>query len=303
LQELNPIPTLPEELKQAALDGTLVIFVGNGASRLLDCPSWDGLADSVLRQLAQAEIINYGTIQRLQNLEAKKKISVAVQIASDESYPIDYKTALKADDSKSKIYSHINTIGCAYVTTNYDLLINPSTKSRDKTKIESIQRLYWPEQFLAGKLRESCTVIHLHGCLEDTKSMILTTRQYLEHYEKEFVQDFLEDMFKRHTVLFIGYGLEETEILEYILRRGRVSDESTPRRFMLQGFFSDSQKLYELLHKYYLTSFGVHLRGFLLDRREHLQLEYVMEDWSPQLDVRPPSLLSDIEFIEEVLSE
>ena len=72
--ELHEIPTLPEEIKHSALDGTLVIFVGNGASRLLGCPSWDGLADLVLRQLAQAEIINYGTIQRLQNLEAKKKL-------------------------------------------------------------------------------------------------------------------------------------------------------------------------------------------------------------------------------------
>lgn len=301
--ELYEIPTLPEELKQSALDGNLVIFVGNGVSRLLGCPSWDGLVDSVLGQLAQAEIINYGTIQRLQNLEAKKKLSIAVQIASDEDYVIDYNTALKADDSKSKIYSHINTIGCSYVTTNYDLLIKPVTKSKDETKIESIQRLYWPEQFLAGKLRESCTVIHLHGCLEDTKSMILTTRQYLEHYEKRFVQDFLAEMFGRHTVLFIGYGLEEAEILEHILRRGCVSEESTPRRFMLQGFYYDQQKLYELLHKYYLTSFGVHLKGFLLDRREHHQLEYVMEDWAPKIDVRPPSLLSDIEYIEEVLSE
>jgi len=170
LLELYEIPTLPEELKQSALDGTLVIFVGNGASRLLGCPSWDGLADSVLSQLAQAEIINYGTIQRLQNLEAKKKLSIAIQIASDESYTIDYQTPLKADDSKSKIYYHINAVGCAYVTTNYDLLINPVSRSRDETKLESIQRLYWPEQFLAGKLRESCTVVHLHGCLEDTKS-------------------------------------------------------------------------------------------------------------------------------------
>jgi len=52
LLELKPIPKLPEELKQAALDGTLVIFVGAGASRLLGYPSWDGLADLVLESLS-----------------------------------------------------------------------------------------------------------------------------------------------------------------------------------------------------------------------------------------------------------
>lgn len=60
--ELYEIPTLPEELKQAALDGTLVIFVGAGASRLLDCPSWDGLADLVLESLEKVEIITCGAL-------------------------------------------------------------------------------------------------------------------------------------------------------------------------------------------------------------------------------------------------
>ena len=109
-------------------------------------------------------------------------------------------------------------------------------------------------------------------------------------------------MFKHHIVLFLGYGLEETEILEHVLRKGKARNETTLRRFMLQGFFKDQQKLYEFLHNYYLT-FGVHLRGFSLDKRNHLQLEYVMEEWTPLLDVRPPSLLKEIEYMEEVLNE
>lgn len=302
MQELNPIPPLPEELKQAALDGTLVLFVGAGASRLLGCPSWDGLADLVLESLAKGETITYGDAERLRYLEARKKFSIAHQIASENEQKIDYKRLIKHDESKSKIYSHINAIGCTYVTTNYDLLITPTSKSKDTTKTESLKRIYSPEQFLAGRLREPCTVVHLHGCLLDERKMILTTTQYLEHYENRFVQDFLDDMFKHHTVLFLGYGLEETEILEHVLRKGKARSETTPSRFMLQGFFEDQQKLYEFLHDYYLT-FGVHLRGYSLDKRNHLQLEYVMEEWAPLLDVRPPSLLKEIEYMEEVLNE
>ena len=298
---MKPIPELPEELRQAALDGTLVIFVGAGASRLLDCPSWDGLADLVLESLAKDEIISYGDVERLKPFEARKKLSIAHQIASRNKQKIDYKTLIKDDGSKSKIYSHINAIGCTYVTTNYDLLIKPTFKSKDATKMESFRRIYSPEQFLAA-LREPCTVVHLHGCLMDEQNMIVTTTQYLEHYEKDFVQDFLEDMFKHHTVLFLGYGLEETEILEHVLRKGKIGKEVTARRFMLQGFFEEQKKLHEFLRDYYLD-FGVHLRGFGLDKRNYLQLEYVMEEWTPLLDVRPPSLLKEIEYMEEVLNE
>ena len=48
MANLYEIPTLPDEIKDAALDNRLVLFVGAGASRLLDCPSWEGMADSVL---------------------------------------------------------------------------------------------------------------------------------------------------------------------------------------------------------------------------------------------------------------
>jgi hypothetical protein len=70
LQELNLIPSLPEELKQAAPDGNLILFVGAGASRLLRCPSRNGLADLVLESLARDEIITYGDVERLKHLEA-----------------------------------------------------------------------------------------------------------------------------------------------------------------------------------------------------------------------------------------
>ena len=50
----------------------------------------------------------------------------------------------------------------------------------------------------------------------------MTTPQYLTHYEDNRVQEFLDELFERHTVLFVGYGLEEWEILERILRKGQL---------------------------------------------------------------------------------
>jgi len=45
---IDPIPPLPPGLKEAALRGTLIPFIGAGASRLAGCPNWIEFADRAL---------------------------------------------------------------------------------------------------------------------------------------------------------------------------------------------------------------------------------------------------------------
>jgi hypothetical protein len=134
-------------------------------------------------------------------------------------------------------------------------------------------------------------------------SMIVSTSDYLEHYDAEVVQHFLGELFEKKTVLFLGYGLEEEEILEHILRRGKVgAPDNVRRRFTLQGFFRGQEPLYESLYDYYLKSFGVHLIGFVRDFSDYEQLVPIVKDWSERLNVRPPALAEDLDAIDEVLS-
>jgi hypothetical protein len=53
--DLREVPDLPEEIRQAALDGDLVLFVGAGVSMLVGLPSWDGLAWKALKDLRQSD--------------------------------------------------------------------------------------------------------------------------------------------------------------------------------------------------------------------------------------------------------
>ncbi len=45
--DLREIFDPPEEIVEAGLNGELVLFIGAGASMLLDLPSWSGLAQCV----------------------------------------------------------------------------------------------------------------------------------------------------------------------------------------------------------------------------------------------------------------
>lgn len=306
MDNLYEIPRLPPEVVEAAEDGRLVIFIGAGASRLMGCPSWDGLADGVLRTIAVAEIISYGDLDSLKNLDARKKLSVATNIAEQARFTIDYKKLLGHDESKSSIYRHLNGIGCPVVTTNYDLLAAPLV-TRDKegssTPVRPLRYCH-PHAFLSGRLAHPETVIHLHGCLEDPASMVVTTKDYLSHYDNDFVKVFLAELFKSHTVLFVGYGLEEAEILEYVLRRGNVQGdvqyEKQRKRFLLQGYYTGQSTLIRLMKDYYKDSFGVHLCAFSMDRMDYFQLEKVIEEWSPKIDFKNRPITDEAAFIREI---
>ncbi len=62
---IEPIPPLPPGLKEAALRGTLIPFVGAGASRLAGCPNWVEFADGALRYFVSQGKFSHGQLAQL----------------------------------------------------------------------------------------------------------------------------------------------------------------------------------------------------------------------------------------------
>ncbi len=133
-------------------------------------------------------------------------------------------------------------LGNIFVTTNYDRwlderiaeptatatpLDSPSTPS-PAAPMRSIHKV---KDFLPAVLVQANSVVHLHGSVADQGSMILTTRQYIKQYASDHrgrdaslenrALTFLEHLFAHYTVLFVGYGLEELEILEYVILKAK----------------------------------------------------------------------------------
>lgn len=305
---LREIPELPDEIIQAGLNGELVLFVGAGASMLLGLPSWLGLASKVLSDLQSKGLLNFSELALLKTLEAKKQLSIAILTAKENGYDLDLTKHFKDASEGNSIYKSINDIGCACVTTNYDELLAPRFHEAKgdpimamSVKPKGVTRISNKGDFLAKYLDEPGTVVHLHGAISNPESMVITTKDYLEHYDNKNVQHFLRELFSKKTVLFIGYGLEEAEILEHILRRGVVEPTGDRRRFALQGYFGHEAPLYEKLYQYYEKSFGVHLVGFVRDHQDYAQQVTIFKNWLPEIHVRKPFLDADIARINEVL--
>jgi len=305
--DLRTDPELPDEVKNAALDGKLVLFIGAGASMLLGFPSWGGLAYKALKSLNNKGFINFAELEQLQQLDPKKQLSIAKVIADEKEFDLNLAQYL-VSDRDSRIYEFLNSIGAVCVTTNYDHELSPETVvvDDDSKPSEFLKRVSGVDEFKTAFLREPGTVIHLHGDMDNPNEMIVTTRDYLEHYDNENVKFFLGELFEQYTVLFVGYGLEEAEILEHVLRRGNVRYEGVgvaKKRFSVQGFFNSDQPLYDQLKKYYQKSFGVELIGFTRDFKDYIQLEKIIKDWAEELDVKPPATVDAHSEIDAIVGD
>ena len=69
-------PEIPPEISHAARNNSLVIFVGAGTSKLMGCPSWEGLANNVLQETVRKRKLNYGELRELSILDPKKKFCI-----------------------------------------------------------------------------------------------------------------------------------------------------------------------------------------------------------------------------------
>lgn len=303
IPSLREIPDLPEEVVQAGPNGELILFVGAGMSMLLGLPSWRELARRVLDDLRSSGFLDFSELEQLLTLSPRTQLSIAKLIAEENGQNVYVAKYFRGAAEGTTIYKALNDIGCACVTTNYDELLSPrfmSTNSGAVTPKPTL-RISDREKFFARHLDDTGVVVHIHGSIGEPTKMVVSTREYLEHYDHDNIKHFLGDLFARKTILFLGYGLEENELLEHILRRGSASRTGDRRRFALQGFFRSQQPLYKKLYQYFQTSFGVHLIGFIRDHKDYAQQDEIIRTWAPKIKVAKPALADEISRMDKVL--
>ena len=305
IPELRERIDLPDEIREAGLGAKLVFFIGSGLSKLAGYPSWNKFANMVFCELRDKGIINFSEIDQLSLLDPRKKLSIAQIIAKDRRYKLNLDKYFTGKNEDDTIYKLINDIGCPCVTTNYDDLLMPRfLESKDGSTTVPLNRVSERQKFHKELLSKPGTVIHLHGEASKPDTMVVAIEDYLKLYDDDNVKNLLGAMFRKHTILFLGYGLEEAEILEHILRKGSAKQRNDEQRmFVLQGFFESQKHLYENLYRYYEKSFGIRLLGFLRDRENFDCQKRIIEEWMQRLQIRKQTLSSKYKNMLEILSD
>jgi hypothetical protein len=97
---------IPPEIENAAQSGELVVFVGAGISRLINCPSWDGFADRVLEQLVPDGLDYYELSQIRSISDPKKRLSIAKIVAQKKGIKIDYTSIFDVTLKPDNVYGY-----------------------------------------------------------------------------------------------------------------------------------------------------------------------------------------------------
>jgi hypothetical protein len=295
-------------LKDAAKHGELVVFVGAGASMLCGSPNWRGFASQVVGKL-ESGVLSFLEAEQLRGFnDSRRTLSIAMALAKEKNVAIDFDSILhpaKPEAIGSELYELLSSLRPVFVTTNYDKWLDDAGPEEFSTEVKvggeaeptkgpgRRPKYYLREHLSSALLTERGAVIHLHGSYTDPSSMVVSLKDYIEHYADPRVEAFLSAMFKNHTVLFVGYGLEELEVLDHIIRSNEALRTGTaePRHFLLYACRSTESVQTRFIERFFRDQCGVCVVPYCIDAKGYQEVVEVFKSWSSALDVRDPTTL------------
>ena len=282
----NGIPDIhivPDEIRDAVNNDNLAVFIGAGVSRLkpIYCKGWDELARNLVSRCYKKGIINFREHDAISQIpEHKKTITICYNLLKNnhhadvfyEEMNIALKEGVKIE--APNVYDEIYRLRGLFITTNadthFDRLFN------------SPNILYRLSDFRLNRL-DRTNLYHIHGSVRDRKSLIFTVSQYMQRYTDPKFREFLGRIFREYTVLFLGYGFTEFEILEFILQDSFINPREAPRHFMLSAFYSGEDNILRYEKEYY-SDLGINILGFEKDKHGYEQLIEIIRKWNDEIN-------------------
>lgn len=284
---MEEIPRLPEEIKEAFENyqaRPLCLFIGAGISRLAGCLSWRELCENILKDSRVQKAINYEHRMILLRETDNKVLLTKIfnLFLSKNNPPKDFYEILKnnllPENGKPEIYKIIGSLKYALkVTTNADLIIDENLNVQKQNIF--FDNFNSDQLAIPKNLKERPNLNKLfkvHGTIGDTNpsQLIFTTPNYLERYREPSFQRFLTELFTKFTVLFIGYGMSEFELLQYTLPN---KDCNSPH-ILLKGYCLHQQIEVKIDTQYY-KQLGIKLCEFYFDENGHSKLINILDNW------------------------
>lgn len=278
---ISLIPEVPDEIRDAVNSGTLAVFIGAGVSRLVGCQGWDTLARNLVSRCHREGIINFRENDTLSQIpDHKKTITICYHLfhnnhLADVFYQ-EMNGALRegAAIETPNIYDDIYRLRGLFITTNvdthFDRLFNPPNI------------LCRVSDFREDRL-DSTNLYHIHGSVTNRNSLIFTVSAYMQRYTTPEFRRFLERIFREYTVLFLGYGVAEFEILDFILQDNSRNPALAPRHFMLSAFYSGEDNILSYEQTYY-NDLGINILGYKKDDKGYRQLIEVIRHWNEEIN-------------------
>lgn len=289
--KIQEIPNIPTSLLEEAIteDNNLVIFIGAGISKLAGCDSWSDLAKNLVTACFDNEFIDSKEKKTLlQSSDYKKTITICHALLMKKmKFDVFYDTFRKSlkEDEKSEIdqeiFNEICQFNGTFVTTNADShLYNVLRKYHPNIRKLYSKKSFEPEIIQEEKIELSRDNLYqIHGGIEEYESLVFTAGSYIKRYTSPIFTDLLNRLFSIKTVLFLGYGLAEYEVLDYLMKR--VSTKKT-EHYMLKAYKPEEQAIQKLEQAYY-SDLNVKVIPYAKNKEGYKQLIHVLKEWNNRI--------------------
>jgi len=297
-----PIPEVPEAIIDAINQDKLVVFLGAGISRLIGCDSWEKQSEHIIEKCSKLNDGNGNSIinesqkkNLLNNFDPKKRITICSALLNESGFGDEFydllKSTVTADEEKTEkynVYNELIKFRALFITTNFDEYF-------DRHFIPE-RIAYTPEKFAQKPDRNK--LYKIHGTISEKTSIVSTVPQYLTQYNNTDHTNFLKKIFSECTILFIGYGMEEFELLDFIFLKNDNKTERELKHFILQRVKEgDEIKLYNI----YYNQFGIDAIPYRIDDKSSPQLYYVIKKWASEINQKTNYMSKSFKRIKEII--
>lgn len=232
----------PKSLVTEIAHRRCIVFLGSGASagclsadKQKKPPTWDDFLKKLI-QLIPNNAEHKKVIDELMN---KFKYLDAAEIIYDLISKADYTQFIRDELELPKYQaSRIHEIVLELdpkivVTTNYDKIYDNYCTYGSAADGYNISKYY--DQHLISDLRSPIrTIIKAHGCVSDPAKIVLTKSQYFKA-RKDYSNFYkiLDALFLTHTILFIGYSLNDPDIQILLENVNIIAPSEHPHYFIM----------------------------------------------------------------------
>lgn len=268
MQFIQNGPDIPEDLLIAHEEEKVVFFCGAGISYPAGLPGFKGLVERIYERIGEpfeqkqelnTEETKNGPVNPLE-WEAYRSSRFDVTLDLFERRVIDRRSRLQkaVNESLTPNFENLNA------TSTHKALITLGTDSSGSLRLvtTNFDRVFEKALFQLGQRTKSyCAphlpipkksrwdgIVYLHGLLpasleeNDFNRLVLTSGDFgLAYLVERWAARFVTEMFKNHTVCFVGYSIEDP-VLRYMMdamAADRSLGESMPTSYVLAGRTKD----------------------------------------------------------------
>lgn len=285
LDEIGPIPKLPQQIVDAVNSNTLAVFIGAGVSRIIGCGSWKTLANNLIEFCFSKSCINFKEKETLSAYDPKKSITICKSILTQKGFEGDFikiiEDSLKSDKDRTNlinVYHELYGLRGLFITTNVDDCFH--------NKFERLNIAYKEEdfKFINNKDIDKSKLYQIHGSLLSPDTLVFTVSDYLKKYNKSpNFQSFMKILFSDYVILFVGYGLEEFEVLDYLITKFDHNEKIEMKHFILLPYYRGENRILEF-DRFYYGDLGITVLPYEKDERGYNQLYEVIKHWNSEIN-------------------